>query len=73
MPTKEELLETYTHKYEGYDVSKRVFYSLHTENDKDFSKTKTIKLLGELMTKLHQKGLLTDAEIDEMLLESVGV
>lgn len=70
MPTRESVLEELTHQYEE-TVSGRVFRSLHTLNDKDFSKTKTIKLLGELISLLHQKGLVSNDEIDDMLLESV--
>ncbi|MDD2850682.1 MAG: hypothetical protein PHY09_02160 [Desulfuromonadaceae bacterium] len=70
MPTRESVLEELTYLDEE-TVSGRIFRSLHTPNDNDFSKIKTIKLLGELISILRQKDLITDDEIDDMLLESV--
>jgi hypothetical protein len=71
MPTKEELLEIHTYKLENFSTDKRVFYSLHKENDKDLSKVPTIKFLALLIKKLQEKGILSEAEIDDLLLEAV--
>lgn len=69
MPTKEELLEIHTHKLEGFSTDKRVFYSLYKE--KDLSKVPTIKFLGLLTEKLQEKGILSEEEVDDLLLEAV--
>ena len=71
MPTKEELLETHTYKLEGFSTDKRVFYSLHKETDKDLSKVPTIKFLALLTKKMEEKGILSEAEIDDLLLDAV--
>lgn len=71
MPTKKELLEIHTYKSEDFSTDKRVFYSLHKENDKDLSKNPTIKYLALLTKKLQEKGILSEAEIDDLLLEAV--
>jgi hypothetical protein len=60
MPTKEELLEIHTYKLEDFSTDKRVFYSLHKENDKDLSKVPTIKFLALLTKKLQEKGILPE-------------
>jgi hypothetical protein len=71
MPTKEELLEKHTYKLDDFGTDKRVFYSLLEENDKDLSKIPTIKFLSMLTKKLEEKGILSEEEIDELLLNSV--
>lgn len=71
MPTKEELLEIHTYKFEGFSTDKRVFNSLHKENDKDRSKIPTIKFLALLTKKMEEKGILSEAEIDDLLLDAV--
>ena len=71
MPTKEELLEKHTHKLEGYSTYKRVYYSLRKETDKDLSKVPTIKFLALLTKKMEEKGILSEAEIDDLLLDAV--
>ena len=71
MPTKEELLKKHTYKEENFKTKKRVFYSLLKETDKDSSKVPSIKFIGLLTEKLQEKGLLTEEEIDDLLLEAV--
>ena len=70
-PPKKKLLEIHTHKGGDFSTGKRVFYSLLKENDKDISKDPTIKFLGLLTEKLQEKGILSEEEVDDLLLESV--
>ena len=74
--TREELLAKETHKDEGLDVAKRVFYTLigpegspHRERLQANRNSKAIALLFKTF---REYGTLTDERIDEMLLEVVS-
>lgn len=71
MPTREELLNKHTYKLEGFSIDKRICYSLRQEKDKDLSKVPTIKFLALLTKKLEEKGILSEEEIDNLLLDAV--
>jgi hypothetical protein len=75
MPTKEDHLKQYTHKEEGLELEKRVFYTLTGEPDKkplspeklrDYRNSKAIALLFKV---LHENGTLTEDQLDDILLE----
>ena len=68
MPTLENMLIEQTFKGVYLDISERTFRTL---NDIDSLEPKrTSKLLSELVKNLHQKGILSDDDIDSLLLEA---
>jgi hypothetical protein len=76
MPTREELLAKETHKEDGLDVAKRVFYTLegkqgdpHREALQTHRNSKAIALLFKT---LGENGPLTEHRIDEILLEVIS-
>jgi hypothetical protein len=69
MPTREENLATRTHKEEGLDTGRRVFYTL--TDDKDLAGHRSAKLLALLIENLVQRGRLSERDLDNMLLEIV--
>jgi hypothetical protein len=70
MPNREEVLREKTHKEEGLQVEKRVFYTLSDE--KSFQLHRNTKAIALLVKLLHQRGQLSDQEIDDLLLDSIG-
>jgi hypothetical protein len=70
MPTKEDVLEQETHKGDVEEVGCRVFYTL--TGKAEFQAHRTAKAVSLLIEHLHQKGLLDDEELDELLLNCVG-
>lgn len=69
MPTIEEMLVEETYKGVHPDMSERIFRTLnHIER---LEPKRTSKLLSELIEKLHQKGLLSEDEIDSLLLDAI--
>jgi hypothetical protein len=73
MPTSEEVLAERTYKQDGLDVEKRVFYTLHGEGNspqRDAAQThRNSKAISLLFKTLLDKGLLTEEQLDEILLE----
>jgi hypothetical protein len=63
MADRDEVLRNSTHKGDE-NLARRVFYTL--ENEKQ-----TAKAVGLLVKHLHARKLISDEEIDEMLLEVV--
>ena len=73
MPTKQEALAERTYKQDGLDVEKRVFYTLHGE-DKSPQREggqnhRNSKAIALLFKTLLDKHLLTEEQLDEILLE----
>ena len=67
MPTIQEVLREKTHKGDLDTVHERVFYTLTDEKGLESARiAKAISLLTEL---LHDKGMLSDQDLDELLLE----
>lgn len=69
MPNIEETLRTKTHKDQGVDINRRVFYTL--TDDKAMQAHRTAKAIAWLMHHLHEKQLLSDEALDEILLDCV--
>jgi hypothetical protein len=76
MPNKQDIIEEKT--FPEVETEKRIFYVLVGERDVASLSTpegmqahRTAKLLGLLSKHLKDKGLLSNAEIDEMLLQVV--
>jgi hypothetical protein len=69
MPTREEILATKTHKEEGLDTGRRVFYTL--TDDKSLMGHRSAKLLALLVENLVQRGRLSESDLDDILLEIV--
>ena len=69
MPTREEYLNKFTNKDENFELEMRVFYTL-TEN-KPLQAHRVAKALSLLIKHLHDKKLLNDKEIDDLLLDAV--
>lgn len=76
MPTKEKLLAKETHKEEGVDVGRRVFYTLIGEQGKPYREKlqadRNSKAIALLFKTLHEKHHLTDDDLDEILLEVIN-
>jgi hypothetical protein len=68
MATEEEILRTKTFKENGMEVGRRVFYTIHDEGSKDWKTQKAVALLIEA---LHTKNILSDEQLDELLLSVV--
>ncbi len=73
MPTKEEALAERTYKQEGFEVEKRVVYTLHGEGKSpqrdELQNHRNSKAIGMLFKVLMDKGLLTEEQLDEILLD----
>jgi hypothetical protein len=67
MPTRDDLLRDETFKDEGLETDVRVYYTL--TDKKNVQAHRTAKAISLLVATLERKGLLTNAEIDELLLE----
>jgi hypothetical protein len=68
MADREEILRTHTFKDDGLSVAQRVFYSVHTE-DKNLQAARNTKAISLLVERLHEKGIIGDEELDELLLQ----
>lgn len=73
MPTIEEALAERTFKQDGLEVEKRIFYTLHGEEKspqrdelQNHRNSKAISLLCKLLL---EKQLLTEEQLDELLLD----
>ncbi len=70
MPTKEDLLREKTFKEDGVELTSRVFYTLQT--DKNVQADRNSRAIALIVDHLHKKKLISDAEIDELLFDSIG-
>ena len=73
MPTNEEALAERTYKQDGLEVEKRIFYTLHGEGKSpqrdELQNHRNSKAIAMLFKVLLEKGLLTEEQLDEILLE----
>ncbi|MGA3162174.1 MAG: hypothetical protein ABSC77_13255 [Terracidiphilus sp.] len=73
MPTKNEALAERTYKQEGFEVEKRVFYTLHGEGKSpqrdELQNHRNSKAIGSLFKVLLDNGLLTKEQLDDILLD----
>jgi len=76
MPTKEDVLVKQTYKDQGLDVGVRVFYTLIGEPDsthrEKLQANRTSKAVALLFKMLRESGALTDAQVDEILLDVIS-
>ncbi len=76
MATIEEVLAKETYKQDGLDVDQRVFYTLSGEQGNPHREKlqahRNSKAIAMLFKTLHANGTLTDAQIDEILLDVVS-
>ena len=63
-----EILNKYTYKNEFIDLQERIFNTLYQDNNKIIP---TIKCVGYLINSLKERGVLSEQDIDSMLLHSV--
>jgi len=71
MTTVEEILNEKTFKSEEYEIGRRVFYTITDEEGKQEVRRISL-LLSQLIQILIEKGVLTEGDIDELLLKCVG-
>ena len=71
MPTKEEFLRTKTFKEDGIDLSRRVFYTLQQE-PKSLQPHRNSLAIAMLVEHLHKNNLISDNEVDTLLMGLVG-
>ena len=73
MPTNEEALAERTYKQDGLEVEKRIFYTLHGEGKSpqrdELQNHRNSKAIAILFKVLLEKGLLTEEQLDEILLD----
>ena len=82
MSDREDVLREKTHKGAGLDSGRRVFYTLGDYKGAEPFRTlgepqwvgthRTMKLVALLVAKLQAQGVLTEDDVDEMLLELLG-
>jgi hypothetical protein len=65
MPNREDILRDLTHKDDGLPVGQRVFYTL--AHDKRTQADRNSKALGLMAELLSGKGLIDEAELDDLL------
>ena len=74
MPTREEMLAKQTHKEDGLDVGRRVFYTLAEDREKSrdmLQVQRNSKAIASLSKALFEAGALTEEQLDEILLDVV--
>jgi hypothetical protein len=69
MPNLDDVLRQKTHKEDGLDLGRRVFYTL--SDDKALQPHRNSKAIAVLLKHLSEKGYISDSEIDHLLLESI--
>lgn len=69
MPSKDDILREKTFKEEGMETEKRVFYTL-TDNEK-FASHRNSKAIALLVKLLEEKGVIGEADIDELLFQAI--
>lgn len=69
MANREDLLRELTYKGDVDEVEKRVFYTLTKEDSLEAHRV--AKSLALIVETLHRRDLITDEEIDELLLQVV--
>ena len=71
MPTREKILLEQTFKQEGFELPRRVFYALtDTHGKTDLTNARIARAVGFLIETLHEKGLLNEREIDNILIDA---
>ena len=74
MPTREDMLAKQTHKEEGTDVGRRIFYTLSEDREKtrDMMQVhRNSKAIAMLFKTLLEAGTITEDQLDDILLEVV--
>jgi hypothetical protein len=73
MPTIKEALAERTYKQDGLEVEKRIFYTLHGEGKSprrdELQNHRNSKAIALLFKMLLDKRLLTEAQLDDILLD----
>lgn len=69
MPTKLDILREQTHKDDGVETGRRVFYTL--TDDEKLAAHRQAKLLGLLVQLLEDRGVINETDIDELLFECI--
>jgi hypothetical protein len=69
MPNKEDILREKTFKGDVDELEKRIFYTLTDEKQLEIGRL--CKAYSILLKMLHEKNILTNEEIDEILFETV--
>lgn len=68
--TRDELLREKTHKGDGLETDRRIYYTL-TDN-RALQADRNSKLLALLIGQLQEQGKLTEAQIDQLLFDLVA-
>lgn len=75
MTTKEEIIAKETFKQEGFEVDKRVFYTLIGDSQhpkqKEVQAHRNSKAISLLFKLLRENGTITETELDELLFNIV--
>jgi hypothetical protein len=76
MPTLEDVLAKKTHKQDGLDIERRVFYTLigepNTPGRGELQAHRNSKAIALIFKALCEKHHVTETQLDEMLLEVVS-
>lgn len=69
MPTIEDVLAVQTYKNENTETGRRIYATL--QDDKVSHHHRTAKLLSLLIQELETRGILSEADIDSLLLDTI--
>lgn len=72
MPKLEDVLREQTYKEEGMEVEQRVFYTLHDGEKHNLQAHRNSKAIALVISILHQKNMLTEEELDDLLLGCIN-
>jgi hypothetical protein len=78
MPNRDDVLNEQTHKGQGLELDQRIYYTLAPSGDtavetkQRLQLHRTTKALAILIRRLSERNLLTEDQIDEMLLECLS-
>jgi hypothetical protein len=71
MPNKEDILRNETHKEEGLETERRVYYTLNDGKKSDLQAHRNSKAIALLIKILRENDVLNEADIDEILIECI--
>jgi hypothetical protein len=74
LPYREDMIEKTTPELGfGEDLAKRIHYTLLPENQtKTIEGMRIVRLLSNLVAALHHKGLLTEKDVEDLLIDQVS-
>jgi hypothetical protein len=72
MASKEDILREKTHKEDGIEIERRIFYTLDDAKSEGLQGHRNSKAISMLIKALREKDFLTDTDIDDILFEAIN-